>query len=321
MPTRYDEDLQAIEIAAPQFNMDANESVYFARQLEYIRPKIFDVKRPKLSALLLFPIDTSVPEWAEMVTYTMYDATGVAKIIASYADDLPMVGINGKQFSSKIKSLGDAYGWSTAEIRAAAATNTPLTSKLAVMAKRGHDIAVNQIAWFGDAVANLPGFLSNANIPAYTVPNDGTGTSKLWVNKTPDQIIRDLNGIVNSVFTQSKGVHVATEVWLPLAQYAYIRNTVRSANSDATIWKVWADANPGVTIKTAVELTAVASMSNQDVMIAIENSLDNLQLILPMVFREYPPQPNNLSFKVPCESRIGGVTIEYPLAMAIGAGI
>lgn len=318
---RYDEDLNAIQAHAESMRMDANETVFFARQLEYIRPKIYDVLRPKMSALTTFPIDTEVPEWAEVVTYTMYDATGVAKIIASYADDLPMVGINGKQFSSKVRSLGDGYGWSTAELRAAAATNTPLTAKKATMAKRGHDITTNKIAWFGDADADLPGFFTNVNIPVYTVPSTGTGASKLWVNKTPDQIIADMNGIVNSVFVQSKGVHVANELWLPQAQWAYIRNTIRGSMSDATIFKVWSDANPGVTIKPILELAAVPTYSGLDVMVAIQNDLENLQLILPMPFREYPPQPNNLSWKVPCESRVGGVVIEYPFAMSIGSGI
>ena len=248
MPDYRVDDLEVIQnqsLTDGAARLDANESVYFARQLEYIRPKIYDIKRPKLSALEVFPIDRSVSEWAETVTYRMYDATGVAKIIASYADDLPMVGINGKEYTSRIKSLGDAYGWSTAEIRAAAATNTPLKAKLAVMAKRGHDIAVNKIAWFGDAAANLPGFLTNVNIPIYTIPATGTGSSKAWANKTPDQILADLNGITNSVYVQSNGVHKANEVWMPLGASTYIKNTIRGSNSDATIWKVWSDSNPG----------------------------------------------------------------------------
>ena len=318
---RFDADVAAIESQSSIIHMDANETIFFARQLEYLRPKIYDVKRPQLSAIQLFPIDTTVPEWANVVTYTMYDATGIAKIIASYADDLPMVGINGKQFSSPVRSLGDSYGWSTAELRAAAATNTPLTSRLAVMAKRGHDIAVNKIAWFGDSDANLPGFLSNTNIPLYTIPATGTGSSKLWSTKTPDQILADLNAVVNTVYTQSNGVHTANEVWLPLEQLTYIKNTIRGSNSDATIFKVWSDANPGITLKGVLELKAVALYSGANVMVAIDNSVENLQLVLPMPFREYPPQANNLSWKVPCESRVGGVVIEYPFAMVIATGI
>ncbi|MES2180714.1 MAG: DUF2184 domain-containing protein [Pseudomonadota bacterium] len=324
MPNRFDEDVSAIKAQTHIQHMDANETVFFARQLEYIRPKIYDVKRPQLSALTTFPIDTAVPEWAESVTYTMYDATGIAKIISSYADDLPMVGINGKQFTSRVKSLGDAYGWSTAEIRAAAATNTPLQSKLATMAKRGHDIAVNKIAWFGDANANLQGFLSNTNIPVYVTPADGTGSSKLWTTKTADQITRDMSELVNLVKTQSLGIHVANELWMPLDEYTLISTKVRgtTANPSAdSILKVFQINNPGVTVKPILELADVATYSSLNVMVAIENSVENLQLVLPMAFREYPPQANNLSWKVPCESRIGGVTIEYPFAMAITSGI
>lgn len=321
MITRFDSDLEAIQSGQAGVRFDANESIFFARQLEYIRPKIYDIKRPLLSALEVFPIDSSVPEWAETVTYRMYDATGIAKIISSYADDLPMVGINAKEFTSRLKSLGDAYGWSTAEIRAAAATNTPLTSKLATMAKRGHDLAVNKIAWFGDAAANLQGFLSNVNIPVYVIPTTGTGASKLWSTKTQDQILADMNAVVNLVYTQSKGVHKANELWLPIAQLAYVKNTIRGINSDATIYKVWTDSNPGVTVRGILELSAVAAFSGADVLVAIENSLENLQLVLPMPFREYPPQPNNLAWKVPCESRVGGVIIEYPFSMVIGSGI
>lgn len=327
MPTlqqRFDEDLDAINAQSGIHRMDANETVFFGRQLEYIRAKIYDVKRPPLSALVVFPIDTSIPEWAETVTYRMYDATGIAKIIASYADDLPMVGINAKEFSSSIKSLGDAYGWSTAEIRAAQATGQPIKSQKAVMAKKGHDIAVNRIAWFGDADANLPGFLSNPNIPIYTVPADGTGTSKLWSTKDSDQIIRDMTGIVNIVRTQSKDVHRATELWISLDRYAFISTKTRgtTANPSAdSILKVFQANNPDVVVRPILELSAVAAFSNTDVMVAIENTLENLQLILPMPFKEYPPQANNLSWKVPCESRVGGVVIEYPFAMAIGSGI
>jgi hypothetical protein len=333
MPTkqeRFDQDLNTITflVNAGQSDLrmdaereDANETIYFARQLEYVRSRVYDIKRPKPSALERFPIDSEAPEWAETITYTMYDATGIAKIIASYADDLPMVGISGQQFSSPVRSLGIAYGWSTAEIRAASQAKLNLKTEKALMARKGNDFKVNQIAWFGDTVSGLPGFLTNANIPAYTVPADGTGASKLWSNKTADQIIRDMNGIVNQVKTQTVGVHKATELWLPITQATYIGSVPRSSTSDTTIREFFTKNNPGVTIHEIPELTNVSVLSNLNVMVAIENNLENLELILPMAFREYPPQVENLSWKVPAESRSGGVVIRYPLAMALGTGI
>jgi len=330
---RYDADLNAITFQANAgmggldivdgVRQDANETVYFARQLEYVRSRIYDIKRPPLSAFQAFPIDTEVPEWAETFTYTMYDATGLAKIIASYADDLPMVGVNGRQFTNPVRSLGIAYGWSTAEIRAAAASRLNLRTEKAVMAKKGNDIAAHNIAWYGDTVAGLPGFLTNANIPQYTVPADGTGASKAWSTKTADQIIRDMNGIVNQVTTQSLGVHRATELWLPLNQSTYINSVPRSGTSDTTILQFFKDNNENVTIKTYLELAnvTVGGYAGQNLMVAIERTLENIEFVIPMPFSEQPPQANNLSWKVPCESRVGGVVVRYPLAMAIGAGI
>lgn len=333
MPTkkeRFDADLSAIvfqtnaglsNLRMDEEREDANETVYFARQLEFVRSRVYDIKRPPLSAQARFPIDQEVPDWAETVTYVMFDAAGIAKIIASYADDLPMVGVSGQEFSSPIRSLGIAYGWSTAEIRAATRSRLNLRTEKAVMARRGNDIKVNQIAWFGDTVSNLPGFLTNPNIPSYTVPADGTGSSKLWSTKTPDQKIRDMNGIINQVKSQSLGVHNATELWLPIDQDSDIASTARSSTSDTTIKEFFLKNNPGVTIHTVVELKNVAALSNLNVMVAIENRLENLELVLPMPFGEQPPQANNLSWKVPCESRVGGVIVRYPFAMAIGTGI
>lgn len=322
--TRFDFRKDAIAAAVqmyPQLNLDANEALYFGRQLELVRSKIFETKRPKPSAFELFPVDSSVPDFVETITYTMYDETGFAKLVGAYADDLPRVGLNAKQFSSTVKTIGVAYGWSTAEIRAAMGTGIPLKSRLASVARKTHTNLGNQIAWFGDAEANLPGFLTNVNIPEYTIPANGTGSSKKWVDKTSDQIYDDMNQMVNQVVTQSKGLHRPNQLWLPLNQYTFIKNKKMSQYTDTTIWKAWTDANPGIEIKAVLELAAVPNFANQDVMVAIENYEDNYQFIIPMLFTEHAPQARNLSVEIPCESRIGGVVFYYPLAFVFGKGL
>lgn len=314
----YDaQDLRAIESSG---RFDANESLFFARQLEYIRPKAYVVKRAKLSALELMPIDTSTNPGAEFITYRQYDSVGSAKIIANYADDLPRADVVAKEFTSPVRGIGDSYGYSIQEIRAAQFTGTDLNTKKQAAARRAHDELINKLAWAGDTVSGLPGLLSNANIPGYVIPADGTGLSKLLSTKTPDQIIRDLNGVVNSVFTVTKGVHRANELWMPLAQYAYISSTARSITSDTTILAFFLANNPFVTKVTPVmELGSTANGGANgatDTMIACDNSIDNYQLNLAMMFLQHAPQQKGLEFVVPCESRFAGVTIEYPLAFA-----
>lgn len=300
---------------------DANESIFFARQLEHIKAQTYDIKYPALSALALFPVDASAGPGAKTITYRQYDTVGMAKVIASYANDLPRADVVAKEFTSNIRGIGDSYGYDVQEIRYASMTGTPLESRKAAAARRAHDQKINQLAWSGDTEHGLPGFLTNANIPGYTVTADGTGSSKLFSTKTADLIIRDVNGIINQVRVQSKGVHTANEVWLPIAQYALISSMPRSTGSDQTVLQFLQLNNPGVTFKSVLELDNAMSSGTLDTMVAIENSIDNIQLNIPMPFMQHSPQQKGLAFEVPCESRFGGVTVTYPLAMCVADSV
>lgn len=300
---------------------DANESIFFARQLEHVRSKTYDIERPKLTAWELFPIDTSVPAGAKTITYRQYDTVGMAKVIANYADDLPRADVTAKEFTSPVRGIGDSYGYDVQEIRYAQMTGTSLDSKKAAAARKAHDQKINQLAWNGDTVSGLPGFLTNANIPAVVIAADGTGSSKLWSTKTPAQILRDMNAVVNSVYTTTKGVHRANELWMPLEQYSYIASTPRSETSDTTILDYFLANNAFVERVVPVLELDGAGTAGADIMVAAENSIDNYQMNLAMPFMQHPPQPRNLAFEVPCESRFGGVTIERPLAFAKAEGI
>lgn len=316
--TRFDaNDLRAIESTG---RMDAGEAIYFARQLEYIRPLAYEVRRVPLSALRLIPVSTDVPPGAKTITYRMFDTVGMAKIISNYADDLPRVGVSGKEFTTPIRGIGISYGYSMQDIRAAAMTGANLDTSLQSAAKRGHDETINKLAWNGDAISGLPGLLSNPNLPLMVIPSDGTGGLKTFVSKTSDQIVRDMNNLVASVLVSTSGIHTATQIWMPITQYSYINTTVRSQTSDKTILQMFQSANPGVTVMPVVEMKG-AGPGGTDMMIALENNRDNFRLEIPMSFYQHSPQLHNLEYTIPCESRIGGVVVVFPLAFAIGTGI
>lgn len=304
--------------------LDANESLFFARQLESISTRVFKVKRPALSAMEVFPIDTSVPSWATTHTYYMYDSTGMAKIIANYADDLPNVSLSAKKQTYDLHSLGAAFYYSVADIRASARSGLPLQSELVATTRKSHEITANKIAWFGDAAANLPGFLTNSNIPAYTIPADGNSnggtSSKLFKYKTPDQILRDLNGIVDSIPNATFGVHTATDLLVDRGTYGLLSSTPRSSASDTTILDYFL-SNSDVNVVRKVNELQDAGGAGVNYIVAGEFTEENVAMVIPMMMQMEAPQPDNLAFKVPTESRVGGVTVRYPLAFAIGSGV
>jgi len=314
---KYDEaDLRVISATG---RFDAGESVFFARQLEYVKSQTYDVKRVALSALTLMPVSTAIPEGATTHTYRQYDTVGMAKIIANYANDLPRADVVGKEFTSPIRSIGNAYGYNVQEVRSAMFAGVNLNAKKALAATRAHQEKINQLAFNGDVEHGLPGFLTNPNVPEVTLLADGTAGAT-FAGKTPDKIVRDVNALINTVITQSKGVHRPNEVWLPIDQYGLIATTQNSTASDTTILSFLKSVHPGVTFKQVVEMDE-AGVGGTDRMYAMENSSENWQLEIPMMIRQYPPQQRGLEFEVPVESRFAGVIIEYPLAFAFADGI
>lgn len=315
---KYDaNDLRAIEASG---RFDANESMFFARQLEAIKAQTYDVKRANLNALQLMPVSTDVPEGATTITYRQYDTVGMAKVIANYANDLPRADVTGKEFTSNIRSIGNAFGYNTQEIRSAIFAGVNLPARKAMAATRAHQEKINALAFTGDADHGLPGLISNTNVPEVTLLADGTGSAKTFASKTADKIVRDVNSLINKIISQSKGVHRATEVWMPVEQYALIATTQNSTASDTTILAFLQQVHPGVTFRQVVELDG-AGASGADRMYAIENSRDNWAIEIPMMMKMYSPQQKGLEFEVPVESRFGGVIIEYPLAFAFCDGV
>lgn len=315
---KYDEaDLRVIQNTG---RFDANESMFFARQLEFVKSQTYDIKRVGLNALTLIPVSTAIPEGATTHTYRQYDSVGMAKVIANYANDLPRADVVGKEFTNPIRSIGNAYGYNVQEVRSAMYAGINLNGKKAMAATRAHQEKINQLAFSGDADNGLPGFLTNSNVPEVTLLADGTGSSKTFATKTADKIVRDVNALINKVITQSKGIHRVTEVWLPIEQYAMIATTQNSAASDTTILAFLQQVHPGVQFRQVVELDG-AGAGGADRMYAMENTMENWQLEIPMMIKQYAPQQVGLEFQVPVESRFAGVVIEYPLAFAFADGI
>lgn len=299
-------------------------TAFFDRELEAVMSRSYDVKYPNLHAASgeIVPISTEDGPGAESITYMQFDMTGVAKIISDYADNLPAVNVAGKESTAKVRSIGNSYVYSVQEIRAAMMAGRGLSDRMAMAARRANDQKVDDIFFTGDEEHGLIGLLNHPNIPRLSILNDGSGSGTSFASKiaTPDKILRDMNEMIDDVFTTTNGVERPDTLLLPLAQYALINTTPRADNSDTTILQFFLKNQPGVTVKPCYKL-AGAGTGGADVMAAYTNSPEHLSLRIPQPFEQFPPQETNLSYKVPCHSRCGGLIVFYPLAMLIGEGI
>lgn len=306
-------------------NLDANESAFFARELEFIKAKSYDIKYPALKATSLIPVSTEAGPGASEIAYQQFDQVGIMKIISNYADDLPRSDVFGEEFTSKVKSLGGSYGYNVQEIREAALVGRPLNSRKAASVRKANDLKVNRIAWFGDAKAGLLGMLNQPNVPAAAAADPGGGTA--WSTKTAAQILKDMNDAVTAVEETTKGVEIPDTILIPVAQNRIIGTLQNSTASDTVVREFFLKNNPEITqiewVNDLKDVTPLPSggAGTKDVMIVYKKDPDILTLEIPSPFEQFPAQERNLEFVVPAHSRIGGVIVYYPLAINIVEGI
>ena len=59
----------------------------------------------------------------------------------------------------------------------------------------------------------------------------------------------------------------------------------------------------------------------ENVTLLYTNSEEKFSLEIPMPFYQYPLQNRNLEIVVPCEERVAGIVLYYPMSALIAVGV
>lgn len=314
---RFDENWAAhlADAATRLFREDAfgdpmHMGIWLARNLDYVTSKVYTRLLPAINADRLVPDDTSIPEWIETVTSTMFDSVGMAKVIANYADDLPRVDVRGAEKMVQVKTIGDSYGYNVNELRASRATGVGLDQRKADTARRAIDLKIAQIKLIGDPLFGLFGLFTHPNIPEAILPTLGD-----WTALTGDQIYANLLSLAGAYQTQTRGVHVAN--FLELAPKAYFAASTKFVSGPAPITPLalFQQNFPTITVEMIWELQGAGTNGTKDLALLYERNTDNLSHMYVMPFTQLPPEARNLEIVVDCMARSGGVQIFYPLSL------
>lgn len=307
--------------------LDANESMILTQQLEVMRARSVDILRPQFKARQFVPVTSEVDPGAESWAYSVWDRAGMAKIIANYADDIPKVGIFAKKYSYTLETIALGYDWSWLDMLRTAKAGVPLKARKASAVRDGFEQRIEIIAAIGIPETGAKGLLNNANVPQITAASPATGSSTVWggADKTPSEILADLEAMEEAVVQTTKGVHRPDTLLLPLARYRHIRKrqlyTGAGANPKDTILSVFLEHSENIRnvdwwsfCDTAGSGgTPRAAMYKRDPLV--------VHLELPLEQQEMPPQAKNLTMEINSVGRIGGVAFEYPLAAVYMNGI
>lgn len=296
-------------------HLDEDSSVFFVRELEKVLNNTYDIKYAELKARTFIPVNTEEDEAADYITYEVYDMFGMAKIVESYAKDFPRVDVVATEEISKVKSLGDSYGYSIQDIRKAARANKPLVSRKANVAKRAIMQKENKLALMGDAKCGFLGFFNHPNVPVLpSALNWAAGAN-------PDEVLDEMNKLANSVIETTEGVEIANTLIMPIAQYTYTSSTKMSSDSSMTILEMFLKSNPNITdVDWSVELKEAGAGGTARAMVYKRDPL-SVEMHVPKEFEQFEPHLHAMEYVVHCHQRFGGVLFYYPLSAAYMDGI
>lgn len=303
------------------------DGVFFQRQLEVIESATYDVLYPDLEARECFINNTLGGAGAQVLTYRSYDRIGKAQVINARATDLPKSDISGKEYSIKVKSVGTAYDYDMDEIASSQMSGMPLEARKAMAARRGYEEYINSTSWYGDEEASLPGFYSDANQIRKQSVAAGASTKTTWKDKTPDEIIADLNQACSEMYAGTKKIHKPDFIWMPVALWNHIRSTPRSAVSDTTILNYFLQNNIFITSADAVKplnaLDGAIAEGDHFVIGTMKTpeGQETVRIREPLPLQFLPVQLHGLVYEVPGRGRFAGCQVTYPRALDIWYGI
>ena len=291
------------------FRMD-EAGLFLERQLEFIRPQVFEVTYADIKYPTLLPVTSEAGPGAQTFTYRIMDSTGEFKLIADAADDLPRADISQVEKSINIRSFGGSFGYTVQELRAAQMANIALEQRRASAVRRAYEEKVEAVAMFGESSVGLAGFFNNATVDVIATDRWFTGTT---ASGTAQDMLELLNYGVSAIINASNMKEQPDTILLAYEDYNKISTTRNSDSSDVTVLEYFLRTNPYIrNVEPINQLDAGTSVLNTNRMVVYKRDPEKVQLHIPQPLELFPPQQRGLEFIVPAHARVGGVALYYP---------
>lgn len=297
--------------------LDAGETAVLARALELIDTELYEMPGFELKGSLLVPMKSDIDPGVQTYTYRSIRGVGRGKAIANYADDLPRVDLYGEEASSKFLDWGASYAYSLNDLRAARLTGFALDTARATLAREVIARDNEDMIFFGYSPVGITGFANNASVQLVT-PTTGN-----WATATAAQILADLIKMELAIITNSSGRERPDTLALPTIRFAQLNTKFMGTDGDGpTVLDFYRDRSIGVkNIEETAELETADAAGTGPRAVMYRRDRAVLEGLQPIEFESLPPEPRNLSWNVNCVSRVGGVVVRRPGAMAYMDGI
>jgi len=293
-----------------EFRMD-EAGLFLERQLEYIRPQVFEVEYADIKYPTILPVTSEAGPGAQTFTYRIMDATGDFKLISDAADDLPRADVSQVEKSINIRSFGGSFGYTVQELRAAQMANMALEQRRAAAVRRAYEEKVESVALFGEASVGLAGFFNNSTVDVVSADKWFTGVTA--TGTTAQDMLDLMNQGVTAIINGSSMKEQPDTILMAWEDYNVVSTTRNSDSSDVTVLEYFLRTNPFIrNVEPINQLDSDKSSLSKNRMVIYKRDPGKVQLHIPQPLELFPPQQRGLEFIVPAHARVGGVALYYP---------
>lgn len=175
-----------------------------------------------------------------------------------------------------------------------------------------------------------PGLMNNPNVTETTAAATGTGSSTQWKDKSPQQILKDVNDLLSAVWAACEydTDAIPNHILLPYEQYNYILTTMVSDLASETIYDFLMKNNAAV--KNGGELfiggcrwCKGAGTGQGDRMVGYVNKPRYIKMdeLVPMSRIMTAPNVTNVCYDTAYMANISEVQLFYPTSILYVDGI
>lgn len=265
------------------------------------------------------------------VSYGMAGGSGDGAITAGGANGLPIVQANTEKGLYKAHVFAAALRVMFQDMQRANYIGRSLDALLQDGVRTAYDKHMDENVYRGFAVYGTTGLLNNPDAVQTTVAGNGAATpSTKWPDKTPDQILQDINNALLFVWAANEYDREAipNHILLPYEQYAYILQTKVTDLASETIMDYVlknniAAKNGGSLYIGGVPWAKGAGAGGTDRMTVYVNHERFLKVeeLVPLMRAMSQPNATNFCYDTAYAANLTEVEIFYPSAIAYFDGI
>jgi hypothetical protein len=129
---------------------------------------------------------------------------------------------------------GMELGYTIPELESSIKVNRPIDSTKHDGLKLKFNMDVDEQVYVGDAPLGIFGLTNSPLVPATNAAPTGSNGSSTWANKTPQQILADVNAVLTAAWAATGYAFVPTKILIPPLQFGLIVqqvNTLAGNNS------------------------------------------------------------------------------------------